>query len=104
MSARPGNRPSPAIICLAISAAQSAAVSQNSQLVAVPGADHRIQLFNGNTLEPRQTLTGPAARTTALVFSSNSKLLAGGSEDGVVTLWSLKDGARLRSFVPGRDE
>jgi len=39
----------------------------------------------------------------AAIAPDNGSVAAGGW-DGAVTLWSLKDGARLRSFVPGRDE
>ena len=40
----------------------------------------------------------------AVAVAPDNQTVAAGGWDGSVTIWSLKDGARLRTFVPGRDE
>src|SRR5262249_28783801 len=51
--------------------------------------------------KPRRMLTGHAARVTAVAFSLDGKLLAGGSADGAVRLFDPLDGAASKVALEG---
>lgn len=58
---------------------------------------------NGQRLVDLKGETMPADWVYALAIAPDGRTLAAGGWDGAVTLWDLKDGARRRVFVPGRD-
>jgi WD40 repeat protein len=57
---------------------------------------------NGNRAVEIKESTMPADWVYAIAVSPDNTVVAAGGWDGIVTVWSLKDGAKLRSFVPGR--
>ncbi len=59
---------------------------------------------NGNRVVNIKEDTMPKDWVYAAAVAPDNATVAAGGWDGSVTIWSLKDGARLRTFVPGRDE
>jgi WD40 repeat protein len=57
---------------------------------------------DGQRLVDLKDDTMPTDWVYALAISPDGRTLAAGGWDGAVTLWDLKDGSKLRSFVPGR--
>lgn len=62
------------------------------------------QKDSGNRSVDIKEDTMPRDWVYATAIAPDNQSVAAGGWDGAVTLWSLKDGARLRSFVPGREE
>ncbi len=59
---------------------------------------------DGNRVVDIQEDTMPRDWVYAAAVAPDNQSVAAGGWDGAVTIWSLKDGARLRTFVPGRVE
>ena len=59
------------------------------------------QRDNGNRVVDVKGETMPQDWVYAVAASPDNQTVAAGGWDGAVTLWSLKDGTRLRTFVPG---
>jgi WD40 repeat protein len=59
---------------------------------------------NGNRVAPIKEDSMPKDWVYAAAVSPDNQLVAAGGWEGSITIWSLKDGALLRTFVPGRDE
>ncbi|HWE35555.1 MAG TPA: c-type cytochrome domain-containing protein [Isosphaeraceae bacterium] len=58
---------------------------------------------DGRRLIDLKADTMPADWVYTLAIAPDGRTLAAGGWDGSVTLWDLKDGSRLRAFVPGRE-
>jgi WD40 repeat protein/transcriptional regulator with XRE-family HTH domain len=81
------------------------AYSPNGDYVAVALANGTAQLRNGTTLAPvsapfTATLSGTAE---SVAFSPNGKLLATGSDDGMLRVFSLADPAKPKLLAVRRD-
>ncbi len=59
---------------------------------------------NGERVAPIREDSMPKDWVYAAAVSPDNQIAAAGGWEGSITLWSLKDGALLRTFVPGRDE
>jgi WD40 repeat protein/cytochrome c551/c552 len=57
---------------------------------------------NGNRVVDIKEATMPADWVYAVAVSPDNTIVAACGWDGTVSLWGLKDGSKLRSFVPGR--
>lgn len=75
------------------SLAMGVALSPDSSLLAVGGADSRVHLWRleGAEPEPLGTLEGFDNYVPAAVFSPDGTTLAAGSADGTVRLWDVTD-------------
>ncbi len=68
------------------------AVSTGGKLMAVAGEDNRISVFNIATRTRVATLSGHTALIMCLSFSPNGEVLASGSADRTLKLWSVEKG------------
>ena len=59
---------------------------------------------NGNRVAPINEETMPKDWVYAAAVAPDNGSVAAGGWEGSITIWSLKDGAILRTFVPGRDD
>ena len=82
--------------------ARAIAFSPDGKLIAT-GCNHKlIKLWDANTWELKQTLTGHPGQITALAFSPDSKTLAGINyvdaydQDNPVLLWDVETGKQKR--------
>jgi WD40 repeat protein len=83
-----GNGASDRTIDAGEKAATCVAVSRNSQLIAVGGADKKVRLFAYNVPKVLSTFTAPA-EPRALAFSANSQALVAAGADGSLTTWDV---------------
>jgi len=74
-------RQSSAITCLAF--------SPDGQLLAAPGADHRIRIWHLASGEQRAELTGHAASILSLTFNDDSTQLVSTGADSSARVWTL---------------
>jgi hypothetical protein len=77
---------------------QTAKLNPKGDLLAVAGAEKSIKILDGATLKERVTLTARSGRIMALAFSRDGKYLISAGGDGLITLWSVPDGALLKEF------
>lgn len=75
--------------------------SSSSELFAVSlgNGNIRIVLFDGSTTSILQTLRGHRTAASCLEFDPSGKFLAVGSNEGIVSIWSLRDWICLRTFT-----
>ena len=62
------------------------------------GSEPAVQLWDLETMEPVRTLTVPAARVGKLAFSADGAKLLAEEEYGVLGVWDLATGERLREL------
>jgi WD40 repeat protein len=74
--------------------------SPDGKRVAVAGAAPSVNIYDADTGLPLATCTGHTAGIYAVAFSPDSAHLATGGFDGQVRLYSSKDCALEKSFVP----
>ncbi len=77
---------------------QTAKLNPKGDLLAVAGAEKTIKILDGATLKERVTLSARSGRIMALAFSRDGKYLVSAGGDGLITLWSVPDGALLKEF------
>jgi len=70
----------------------------SAPLVASAGADHTVKLWDANTCACRATLRGHGGVVVSARFSPDGSLLASGSFDRRVVVWSVADGTPVRTF------
>jgi WD40 repeat protein len=70
----------------------SLALAPDGQTAALGWADRTVTLWDLPTLSQRASFTGHADSVSAVVFSSDSRLLASASLDGTVKLWIVASG------------
>lgn len=58
-----------------------------------------VKLRDSLTGELKQTLSGHRHIMNTVIFSSDSRILVSGSDDGVVQLWDLQSGKLYRTFI-----
>jgi len=73
-------------------------LSDSSSLLATASHDSTVKLWNPETGVCVSTLTGHADPVYAIAFSPDGSLLASGSFDRRVLIWSVKDGCVVRDF------
>lgn len=81
---------------------QPLALSPNGQLIALPAANHTVQIYRTSDHTLVQTLTGHTQDITGLAFSHDGHLLAsGGFFDGtndVIKLWNVSNWSLVREL------
>ena len=85
-------------LSLTRSSIQTAKLNPKGDLVALAGAEKSIKLLDATTLKERVTLTARSGRIMTLAFSRDGKYLISAGGDGLITLWSMPDGALLKEF------
>jgi WD40 repeat protein len=79
-------------------------VSGDGRLLAVAGPDHQVRLFDANSGELLNVLTGHQERLYGLALSADGALLAAGSEDATITVWDVASATllyRLTGHIQG---
>ena len=67
-------------------------------LLATSSADKTVRLWNLDTLAAGKSLAGLTDYVYTVAFSPDGELVAGGSYDGSVAVWAVKDGALVKAF------
>lgn len=73
-------------------------LSPLGDILAVAGADKSILVIDPVAFKQRLTLTARSPRVLALAFSRDGKFLASAGADGLLSQWSLFDGALIREI------
>ena len=74
---------------------QRLAFSPDGQMIAVCGR-HLVQLFDVKTGERRRSFAGHTDIVTCIAWSPDGRLLASGSEDRTIRLWTVDSGELVR--------
>ena len=61
--------------------------------------DKTVRIWDVNTGDPLQTLTGHTGRVYSVSFSPDGQTLASGSWDGTVRIWDVNTGRQLRTLT-----
>jgi WD40 repeat protein len=75
----------------------SLAFSPGGEILASPGKDHAIQLWNPVTGQQLRVLAGHTDEVGSLAFSPDGRVLASAGTDNTVRLWDPLTGRQLRS-------
>ena len=81
----------------------SVAFSPNGRTIAGGSWDDTVRLWDADTGEHLQTLTGHTSGVNSVAFSPNGRTIASGSSDGTALLWELTPSADTNatvSFLP----
>ena len=78
-------------------------MSPDGKLLLTWAYDATVRLWDLEKLSALQTLSGLTDYVYAVAFSADGSLVAGGSYDGMVGVWSVKDGkpVKLWNATPG---
>lgn len=79
------------------------AVSSDGKLVVTGGADHKIIVYEAETLKPLRVFTQHRSGVTGLVFRRGTNQMYSSSRDRVVKVWSLDEMAFVASLF-GHEE
>ena len=77
----------------------SAAINPDSTILASGGSDSKIRLWNPQTGELLQTLTGHKALVSAVAITTNGEILVSGSADNTIKIWHLATGKLLNTLT-----
>jgi WD40 repeat protein len=80
------------------------AVGARGQLLAVADGADEVSIWNNRTRAVVVRMRARGHRVTALAFSPDDSLLAGGAEDGSILVWLVKDGTLVHRFEGHRDD
>lgn len=72
---------------------QAMTVDQTNHRIATSGKDHTIVVWDSQTGQPLQTLSGHTAPVSSLRFSAGGKQLISGSLDQTIRIWNPDDGS-----------
>ena len=78
--------------------ARDFAYSPNGKVIAVCGFRSEIYVFNADQLDLLTVWRAPGESSTSIRFSADGSLLAVGGRNGVVRVWTTKDGKIAREF------
>lgn len=67
-------------------------------MLATSSADKTVRLWNADSLAAMKTLSGLNDFVYTVAFSRDGELVAGGSYDGGVAVWNVKDGKTVTTF------
>jgi WD40 repeat protein len=82
--------------------ASYATMSDNGRLLAVPGIDGNIRIYDFTTGRLRRTLQGEGPPALVAAFNHDASLVATGSASGKVTIWRVATGKPIGPpVVPG---
>ncbi len=74
--------------------------SPDSRLLALPGIDHSLKVYDVSNGRVSSSFKGHAANIRSISFSSDGKRILSVSEDNMVYVWETSTGTQLRSFPP----
>jgi WD40 repeat protein len=80
---------------------QTAKLNPKGDLLAIAGVEKSIKILDGATLKERVALTARSGRIMTLAFSRDGKYLISAGGDGLITIWSMPEGALLKEFPAG---
>jgi WD40 repeat protein len=79
------------------------AISPDGKILATTSLlTSKIFLWNAESEELSRAIDSPGSRNHSLAFSTDSKLIARGDDEGVVRLWQVTTGTKAREFHPIR--
>ena len=76
----------------------SVAFAPQSNYLASAGADHTVRLWDLETSQSTQVLSGHVDEVRSVAFSSDGRFLVSGSRDNSVRLWDWKRGIELSKY------
>ena len=82
---------------------RTVAFSPDGVLLASGGDDDTISLWDSETAQHLNVLTGYTAGINSIVFSPDRSMLASGSSDDTICLWDLNTGKCVNTFTDHTD-